>query len=338
MIDGDTAIALLTLLAALGAQLVIAWPRRGRLMLVRVEGAGRHRAGNRRVIALSVALAAAAAAAFLADPGQGWRPLQIAAWLAALAVPPAWMLVELSRALAGARPATVPSRYRVWLERPPGLLHYLSPPLQLLNAAALIAPPAILCAVYDQPAAPWLALFLPLMIYLTALVLACAWMQARERWALPDEDQERYVELHREKRLRSVRLLEVALLSWNLGAALIWISAAAGARGPGYLGAGIGVAIGGLGAVAALATQLPRLTRLADQLTAMAGTEALGTRPDGWRLRGLVYCAASDPAVFVPRRRGVGQTLNLGRPAAWLFVAAVFLAPPAMILAALARL
>ena len=58
----------------------------------------------------------------------------------------------------------------------------------------------------------------------------------------------------------------------------------------------------------------------------------------GWRLRGLVYVSASDPAVFVPKRGGIGQTLNLGRPAAWLFLAAVFFAPPAMILAAMARL
>ena len=47
-----------------------------------------------------------------------------------------------------------------------------------------------------------------------------------------------------------------------------------------------------------------------------AGTE-LGTRKAGWKLGGLVYFAPDDPAVFVPKRVGIGQTVNMARGAAW---------------------
>lgn len=42
-----------------------------------------------------------------------------------------------------------------------------------------------------------------------------------------------------------------------------------------------------------------------------------------WRLAGLVYANRRDRAVLVPRRIGVGWTLNLGHPVAWIVTAAV---------------
>ena len=46
--------------------------------------------------------------------------------------------------------------------------------------------------------------------------------------------------------------------------------------------------------------------------------------------------APDDPALFVPKRWGIGQTLNFARPSAWLFLAAVTLLP--LLLAAVTAL
>ena len=54
------------------------------------------------------------------------------------------------------------------------------------------------------------------------------------------------------------------------------VCTAAGSAGPGYIGAGLAVVIGGPGVVAALAVQLPPLLRIADELAALGpGQRAL---------------------------------------------------------------
>jgi uncharacterized membrane protein len=45
-----------------------------------------------------------------------------------------------------------------------------------------------------------------------------------------------------------------------------------------------------------------------------------GTRADGWKWGGLIYYAPDDPAWIVPKLLGIGQTLNLARPAAWVLL------------------
>jgi Family of unknown function (DUF5808) len=42
---------------------------------------------------------------------------------------------------------------------------------------------------------------------------------------------------------------------------------------------------------------------------------------------GLVYFNRGDPALLVPARIGVGWTLNLASPAAWLLITAIIAAP-----------
>ena len=46
---------------------------------------------------------------------------------------------------------------------------------------------------------------------------------------------------------------------------------------------------------------------------------------EGWVLGGLIYANPDDPDVFVPKRAGVGVTINLGRPVGWLVLAAILL-------------
>ena len=328
MNQGSQILLLLTLAGIAVAVHLVARYRPGRLMLVRVPDAERHRRRSRRTIAVNAALALAAAAAIGFAPDPSGR-IQLLAWFTALVVPPSWILFELHRALRGRELASVPSRFHVWLERSPSFASYLSPPLQLLNAIALLAPLVVLAA-WRVSLWPSAALFVPLILFVTALAMSAAWMQTRGRWVLPDTDKKRYVALEIERRQRSVRLLETGLLGWNLAGGLIWVSVAAGSAGPGYFGAAVAVVIGLLGVVVPLATQLPRLARIADQLAELAGAESLGTRTEGWRLHGFVYFSKADPALFVPKRNGLGQTLNFGRRAAWLLVAGVLLVPPAI--------
>ena len=320
---GSQIIMLLSVIAVGAAVFVVAKPRPGRFMLARVLDAERHRAAVQRVLVMNaIGCLTALAMIFLSNNS---IIQSIGAPFAALFAP-LWMLIELRLVLKSREPSPVPSRFRVSLEVPPSFVSYLSPPLELLNLAALIVP-SILMLAGGNELGPWL-FFLPIMIFMTLLVLLCVWMQAHERWVLPVEGAERYAELQHEKRTRMVRLLETGLVCWNVATGMIWICIAVGRAGPWNVGAILPVVIGGPGFVVAMAIQLPRLTRIADELALLAKTDALGTRGDGWRYGGLVYYAPSDAALFVPKRSGLGQTLNFARPAAWIFLAGVLLLPP----------
>ena len=48
---------------------------------------------------------------------------------------------------------------------------------------------------------------------------------------------------------------------------------------------------------------------------------------DRYWMGGIVYFNPSDPALMVPKRSGLGYTLNMGRPVAWVFVSALVLLP-----------
>jgi hypothetical protein len=59
-------------------------------------------------------------------------------------------------------------------------------------------------------------------------------------------------------------------------------------------------------------------------LTALElGQDAASPLDDAnWKL-GFIYFNRSDPRVFVPKRFGVGNTVNFAKPAAWLFLAGI---------------
>ena len=63
------------------------------------------------------------------------------------------------------------------------------------------------------------------------------------------------------------------------------------------------------------------------RLTAAAAVDAARADPGGeekWKW-GLFYRNADDEALFVPKRVGVGYTLNFARPGAWILSAALLL-------------
>jgi uncharacterized membrane protein len=47
--------------------------------------------------------------------------------------------------------------------------------------------------------------------------------------------------------------------------------------------------------------------------------------PDARWYGGLLYYNPSDAAVLVPKRFGLGWTLNFARPASWIYLAAILL-------------
>ncbi|MBX3130295.1 MAG: hypothetical protein KF718_26490 [Polyangiaceae bacterium] len=44
----------------------------------------------------------------------------------------------------------------------------------------------------------------------------------------------------------------------------------------------------------------------------------------------MIYYAPDDTAVFVPKQRGIDQTLNFARTGAWLFLIGVLVLPLAI--------
>jgi uncharacterized membrane protein len=146
--------------------------------------------------------------------------------------------------------------------------------------------------------------------------------------------------LQRRRRTLLVRLVETMMLGLNVSFAVMWLGMTwSTLPGNGELMGALVVTSVGIMAVAVigpLTGYLMPMVRVQNELKSLAGSDALGTRAEGWRWRGLIYYAPEDPALFVPKRWGIGQTLNFARPGAWLFVAAVTLLP--LLLAAVTAL
>jgi uncharacterized membrane protein len=62
-----------------------------------------------------------------------------------------------------------------------------------------------------------------------------------------------------------------------------------------------------------------------------------GTPDAGWKSGGLIYYNPSDAAVLVPKRLGVGWTLNFARPLAWIYLSGVAVFVGAIVAFATAR-
>ena len=172
------------------------------------------------------------------------------------------------------------------------------------------------------------------------LMWSIVWAVGRERWAMPEHDADRYAALQLERRKLMVRSIEWVMLIVNLAMVIVWLATPLAAfpgledlLGPAVLTT---VVLSTVGAILPLALLLPRMAKVQDQLVAIAGTEVLGTRHAGWKWGGLVYYAPEDPALFVPKKIGIGQTLNMARPSAWVFLALVIVLPLAITLGAIA--
>jgi uncharacterized membrane protein len=322
---------------------LVATPERGLGLSGGGDGGddGRRRARRVRYVNAITTLAALVVALVA-----GSDPARVLAVMVLPLVPVAWLMVEAARV----RPNdTVPARYAVPLTAPPPGRRYVSSALQLANAALV----ALACAAFalvasrlperipvhwdrygrvnrwGRPGELWL--FAMIMALFVVLPWFVAFGVARERWALPPDAANEAAPLQLRRRTLIVRLVESISVGVNASLAVGWLAAAIGAL-PGranVVGVGVlaSVAIAGVSVVGSIAVLSRPLTRVHEALRVLGGSPALGTRSDGWKWNGLVYYSPDDPAVFVPKRRGVGQSLNFARPSAWLFVAAVLVLP-----------
>ncbi len=257
-----------------------------------------------------------------------------------------WETWRVGRSVA---PGVVPSRFVVPLDTPPTVGSYLSRAQMAGQLGVLVLTVGALTWLMPQlperipmqfdlngavsrsgaPAELWGIVVL--MVGMWLLVTVAAWGVARERWALPERAREEYATLQLVRRRTIVRMVEVIMLATNASMALTAVglaySAVPGSRlSPGVLSL---IVIAGimLGTLVPLAVFLPRAAKVRARLREMGGSNVLGTRPDGWVAGGLIYFSKDDPALFVPKRVGIGQTLNMARPGSWAFLAAVLLLP-----------
>jgi uncharacterized membrane protein len=272
-------------------------------------------------------------------------------------LPITYLLVEIVR-LTKSLPKTVePSRFSVPLADPPPMSRYMSPALQLAHGALIAGSAAAFVWLLEQlparvamhwnmhgqvdrwgnPAELWF--WVGILAFDWALCWAVAWGVAKERWALPTEGAERYAELQLERRSAIVRLVELLVLLINGSMVVLWLGLAYGSipgnehiRGPALV---FGIVLMVVGSLVPLALFLPRMVKLQEELRAIAGSDVLGTHAGGWRAGGLIYYAPEDPAVFVPKKVGIGQTLNFGRPGAWAFIAVITVLPLVIALGAI---
>lgn len=277
-------------------------------------------------------------------------PITVAALLATLVpfVPIAWLMVEVVGAVRSAELARAPLRFRVPLAEPPPARAFVSLPLQLAHVALLLlstagfalvksALPELVPLHFDVAGRPdrWgspdeLWGLLGIMLFDYALLWIIVRGTAAERWALPSENPEAYARASRRRRELLVRLVETLMLAVNGAVAVAWLGIAVGSL-PGN-GALIGVSVAvtlvlsTLGTIGSLVYFMRQLLAAQDELKKLGGA-TLGTRPDGWRWRGMIYYAPDDPALWIPKRFGVGQTLNFARPGAWVFLAFTLLVP-----------
>lgn len=264
-----------------------------------------------------------------------------------------WLLVEMVRLARSVRLEKVPTRFMVSLDTAPRARDYVSMPLQVANVLAIVLPSVLFAGLlrlmpdvvpmhwgisgrpdaYGSPSQLW-SLGL-IMLFDLALLWGIVYGIAKERWALPEVGADRYAELAFQRRAWMVRMVEWVMLLINASMAVAWIGVALTAiGGPDLIGPMMIVVtvLAVAGSIVPLVVYAPRLLKVSDQLRQIAGTEVLGTHQSGWRWGGLVYYAPADPALFVPKRLGIGQTLNMARPAAWILLVSVIVIPIAITL------
>ena len=246
-------------------------------------------------------------------------------------------------------PPAAGGRFVVPLDAPPPLSSYLSAPLAAANLALVVIPAALFWLLrqelpervplhwdaagrvnrWGSPGELWM--FWGILLFDYALLWVIAWSASRERWVLSPKEPERYAWLQHRRRSLMVRMVETMIAGLNLSMAVMWLGIAYGSM-PGngeVLGAIIvfSVVLMAVAIVGPLVAFLLPMVRIQGEIKRLAGSDVLGTRPDGWRWRGMIYYAPEDPALFVPKRWGIGQTLNFARPGAWVFLGVLTLLP-----------
>ncbi len=327
----------------------IARPKHPRRLFFIALGRYRTAADDARAKRLRIgnAIATATGVGLVLAPAPEW--LALTGILVCPLISTVWLVVAASGAARSATLETIPGRFVASLDEAPSWREYVSAPLELANILVVVLPCAVFAWVlerlpetipahwnaagaidrYGSPSELWM--MVGIMLFDLGLLGAIVDGVSKERGALPERETERYAALQMERRRTMVRMLEWLFLAINASTAAIWMGIAFGA----LLGdedlvgtvVAVSVAVMLLGCIVPLAVYVPRLVKIADGLREIAGTEVLGTRGAGWKVGGHIYYAPDDPAVFVPKRSGIGQTLNFARPGAWAFLGGIIVLP-----------
>lgn len=232
-------------------------------------------------------------------------------------------------------------------------LRQLSPPVQLFHVALLVVSglafrwllphlPSVTRSVGGAMISPtklWWGLSVPGLN--VALMLFVIWGINRERWRVAPNDSDESSEdppsamaerdqmLLDYRRALLCRFVEVLLVCINLGALIVWLGAAVGMAEGVREGLSSSTAMGVTAFVSIMLVYC--IIRYASPLARIRGEVRERVQPGAsegaYRVGGLLYFAPDDPALFVPKQRGYGSTLNFGRPSAWLFVSLVTFGP-----------
>ena len=173
---------------------------------------------------------------------------------------------------------------------------------------------------------PWTA-FGPVAVQWvsTALLLILAAVSGRFRADLDIEALDRSVAQHR----RTVGILQRALLVLATGIALTFLGVSAvtwellAADGPTLA---LLTIVPLLAIVAALAL-MARAISASDPTPHDDGGGLVNRDDDSYWRGGIVYVNHDDPALFIPKRFGIGWTINVARPAAWLLLVVIVAIP-----------
>ena len=188
----------------------------------------------------------------------------------------------------------------------------VSAPLELANVA-LVVGAAALVAGAPTPVSWGLV---GVMVFDLVVLWGCVAMFVIEKRGLPPEDGEHYAELSLERSRMLTRFVEWIILGTNaaLASAL-------------FLDPTVTVLITFLAIAGPIVVFLPPLTRVQREMRRIAGTNVPGTDLAQWRAGGLVYWAPDDPSIVVPKRIGIGSTLNMAHPVSWILIGAVVVIP-----------
>lgn len=167
-----------------------------------------------------------------------------------------------------------------------------------------------------------------LQALLTAGLIAMTYATFHARADLDPEDPATSSRAHRDSQTLMAKALLIlaacANVSILLAALLVW--SAPPAPWAGLSAAAALPVVIGVGVIIGVMTQHRR--RVAAALADAPGANTgLTHRDDDRRSSRLFYADRNDPAVLVPKRFGVGYTLNFGRPASWLILAALVAVP-----------
>lgn len=147
-----------------------------------------------------------------------------------------------------------------------------------------------------------------LMAAVCLLNLGIVWIIARQSRGTP------------ESRAANIRIVHV--ISHGLAALAAWISIqCALGHGPPNQIAMIAVVIGFLVICVAVARR-----------TLFNGKDTDDPSPDSSWGGGLIYFNPNDPALIVEKRMGIGYTMNMARPAAWILLGVILLIPALLLL------